>query len=89
MVWKIIRLIISILYHFVFSEEDSNRIKELEKVTNHDIKAVEYFIKEKLDAIGLSSIKEWVHFGLTSQDINNTAFPLMIRDAWIHVLVDH
>ena len=71
---------------FHFSEEDSNRIKELEKVTNHDIKAVEYFIKEKLDAIGLSSIKEWVHFGLTSQDINNTAFPLMIKDAWIHVL---
>ncbi|HRG43225.1 MAG TPA: adenylosuccinate lyase [Saprospiraceae bacterium] len=71
---------------FRFSEEDSNRIKELEKVTNHDIKAVEYFIKEKLDAIGLSSIKEWVHFGLTSQDINNTAFPLMIKDAWMHVL---
>jgi adenylosuccinate lyase len=71
---------------FHFSEEDSNRIKELEKVTNHDIKAVEYFIKEKLDVIGLSSIKEWVHFGLTSQDINNTAFPLMIKDAWMHVL---
>lgn len=70
-----------------FSDADSLRIKELEAVTNHDIKSVEYFIKEKLDAAGLSSIREWVHFGLTSQDINNTAFPLMIKDAWNVVLL--
>ncbi|MCO6461383.1 MAG: adenylosuccinate lyase [Saprospiraceae bacterium] len=70
-----------------FSDADSLRIKELEAVTNHDIKSVEYFIKEKLDAAGLSSIREWVHFGLTSQDINNTAFPLMIKDAWNDVLL--
>lgn len=69
-----------------FSDADSLRVKSLEAVTNHDVKSVEYFIKEKLDAAGLSSIREWVHFGLTSQDINNTSFPLMIRDAWLQVL---
>ena len=64
-----------------FSEEDAQRIKEIEKITNHDVKAVEYFLKEKFDALGLSSYKEFIHFGLTSQDINNTAFPMMWRDA--------
>ena len=61
--------------------EDAQRIKEIERVTNHDVKAVEYYIKEQFDTLGLSDEKEFVHFGLTSQDINNTAFPLMIREA--------
>jgi len=69
-----------------FSTDDSDRIKSLEAVTNHDVKSVEYFIKEKLETLGITSIKEWVHFGLTSQDINNTSFPLMIKDAWTMTL---
>ncbi len=68
------------LYH-QFSMEDANRIKEIEKVTNHDVKAVEYFMKEKFDLIGLSPFKEFIHFGLTSQDINNTAVPCSMQDA--------
>ncbi len=64
-----------------FTHEDAQRVKEIEKETNHDIKAVEYFIKEKLDAQGLGDYKEWVHFGLTSQDINNTAVPLSLKEA--------
>jgi len=64
-----------------FSLEDSEKIKDIEKVTNHDVKAVEYFIKEKLTALKLDKQKEWVHFGLTSQDINNTAIPLLWKDA--------
>ena len=64
-----------------FSEDDAQKIKDIEKVTNHDVKAVEYFLKEKFDAFGLSAYKEFIHFGLTSQDINNTAFPMMLRDA--------
>jgi adenylosuccinate lyase len=64
-----------------FSLEDSVKIKDIEKVTNHDVKAVEYFIKEKLTALKLDKQKEWVHFGLTSQDINNTAIPLLWKDA--------
>lgn len=65
-----------------FTTEDARRIKEIEKVTNHDVKAVEYFIKEKFDAIGgLDAYKEFVHFGLTSQDINNTSIPCSIKDA--------
>ena len=65
-----------------FSEEDASRVKDIEKVTNHDVKAIEYFIKEKFDAIGgLDAFKEFIHFGLTSQDINNTSFPLMFKDA--------
>ena len=64
-----------------FSDKDAQRIKEIEKTTNHDVKAIEYFLKEKFDELGLSSYKEFIHFGLTSQDINNTAFPLMWRDA--------
>jgi adenylosuccinate lyase len=64
-----------------FTEADAQRVKDIEKVTNHDVKAVEYFIKEKFDAFGLSQFKEFIHFGLTSQDINNTAIPLSIREA--------
>ena len=64
-----------------FSLEDAKKIKEIEKVTNHDVKAVEYFLKEKFDEIGLGSFKEFIHFGLTSQDINNTSVPLSIKKA--------
>ncbi len=64
-----------------FSVEDAARIKEIEAVTNHDVKAVEYFIKEKFDLLGLESYKEFIHFGLTSQDINNTSVPLSMKDA--------
>ncbi len=64
-----------------FSPVDALSIKEIEKTTNHDVKAVEYFIKEKLDAAGLNEYKEFVHFGLTSQDINNTAMPLSLKEA--------
>ena len=64
----------------LFSEQDAARVKEIEKVTNHDVKAVEYFIKEKLDAMGgFDRFKEFIHFGLTSQDINNTSVPLSIK----------
>jgi len=66
--------------HLNFSIADAQRIKEIEQTTNHDVKAVEYFIKEKMDAAGLGNFKEFVHFGLTSQDINNTAQPVSIRD---------
>ncbi len=62
-----------------FSESDANSIKEIEKTTNHDVKAVEYFIKEKFDQLGLSDFKEFIHFGLTSQDINNTSVPLTLK----------
>ena len=64
-----------------FSVEDATRIKEIESVTNHDLKAVEYFIKEKFDLLSLQEYKEFIHFGLTSQDINNTSVPLSIKDA--------
>lgn len=64
-----------------FSEEDAQKIKDLEKITNHDVKAVEYFLKEKLTALGAGEQVEWVHFGLTSQDINNTAIPLLWKEA--------
>jgi len=63
-----------------FSEEDALHIKSVERVTNHDVKAVEYFLKDKLTALGLEEALEFVHFGLTSQDINNTAFPLSLKD---------
>ena len=63
-----------------FSLEDAQHIKQIESITNHDVKAVEYFLKEQLDKAGASDVKEWVHFGLTSQDINNTAIPL----SWKH-----
>lgn len=64
-----------------FSVEDATHIKEIESVTNHDVKAVEYFIKEKFDLLSLQEYKEFIHFGLTSQDINNTSVPLSIKDA--------
>ena len=64
-----------------FSVEDATRIKEIESMTNHDVKAVEYFIKEKFDLLSLQEYKEFIHFGLTSQDINNTSVPLSIKDA--------
>jgi len=68
-----------------FSSIDAQAIKEIEKVTNHDVKAVEYFIKEKFDALNLQAYKEFIHFGLTSQDINNTSVPLSLKDALIDV----
>lgn len=68
-----------------FSSIDAQAIKEIEKVTNHDVKAVEYFIKEKFDALNLQTYKEFIHFGLTSQDINNTSVPLSLKDALIDV----
>ncbi len=68
-----------------FSEADALRIKEIESVTNHDVKAVEYFLKEKFDALNLVAYKEFIHFGLTSQDINNTATPLSIKLAFTEV----
>ena len=70
-----------------FTEDDAQRVKDIEKVTNHDVKAVEYFIKEEFDKIGgLDAYKEFVHFGLTSQDINNTSVPLSIKEALEDVL---
>jgi adenylosuccinate lyase len=65
-----------------FSTDDAQKIKDIEKITNHDVKAVEYFIKEKFDQLNLHNYKEFIHFGLTSQDINNTAIPLSIKDAF-------
>ena len=67
-----------------FSIADAEKIKATEKITNHDVKAVEYFLKEKLKDAGAENIQEWIHFGLTSQDINNTAFPLMWKHAMEH-----
>lgn len=64
-----------------FTENDAQKIKDIEKITNHDVKAVEYFIKEKFDELNLASQKEFIHFGLTSQDINNTAIPYSVKDA--------
>ena len=68
-----------------FSTADAERVKEIERTTNHDVKAVEYLLKEKMDALGLGACKEFVHFGLTSQDINNTAIPLSIKEALAEV----
>ena len=71
-----------------FSETDAARVKDIEKITNHDVKAVEYFIKEQFDAIGgLDEYKEFIHFGLTSQDINNTSVPLSIKEALEEVYI--
>ena len=64
-----------------FSPEDAKAIKDIEKTTNHDVKAVEYFLKNEFDRLGISDYKEFIHFGLTSQDVNNTAVPLSIKDA--------
>lgn len=70
-----------------FSEGDAQRIKDIEKVTNHDVKAVEYFLKEKFDTNNLAAYKEFIHFGLTSQDVNNTATPMMLKEALDEVYV--
>lgn len=70
-----------------FTVEDAQRVKEIEGVTNHDVKAVEYFIKEKFDVLKLQDFKEFIHFGLTSQDINNTAMPMMTREATLNVIL--
>jgi len=73
--------------HKSFNINNASKIKEIESVTNHDVKAVEYYIKDKMKSLGLSKYIEFVHFGLTSQDINNTAFPLMINDALNNVIL--
>ena len=74
-----------------FSEEDALEIKDTEKITNHDVKAVEYFVKDKMTALGLEKYLEFVHFGLTSQDINNTSIPLSLKEAiekeYLHCLI--
>ncbi len=70
-----------------FSQADAQRVKEIESVTNHDVKAIEYILKEKMDALGLQAYKEFVHFGLTSQDINNTSIPLSIKESIEEVFV--
>ncbi len=70
-----------------FGDEDALEIKEIEKTTNHDVKAVEYFLKRHFDALGLAPYKEFIHFGLTSQDINNTAVPLSIKECHEQVLL--
>lgn len=70
-----------------FTEADAQKIKDTEKITNHDVKAVEYFIKEKFDTLQLTSQKEFIHFGLTSQDINNTAIPLSVKEAMNVILL--
>ena len=70
-----------------FSDDDALAIKEIEKTTNHDVKAVEYFLKGKFDAMGLSDLKEFIHFGLTSQDINNTSVPLSMKECASEVLL--
>jgi len=68
-----------------FTSSDAQKIKDIEKITNHDVKAVEYFIKDKFDVLNLEKFKEFIHFGLTSQDINNTAIPLSIKEAFHQV----
>ncbi|MFN4235194.1 MAG: adenylosuccinate lyase [Bacteroidia bacterium] len=70
-----------------FNLDDAQKIKEIEKSTNHDVKAVEYFLKEKFDELGLTKYKEFIHFGLTSQDINNTAIPLSIKEAQNEIMI--
>ncbi|MBN8578570.1 MAG: adenylosuccinate lyase [Cytophagales bacterium] len=70
-----------------FSEADALSIKEIEKTTNHDVKAVEYFLKKKFDDLKLSTFKEFIHFGLTSQDVNNTAIPLSLKEAMAAVVI--
>jgi len=70
-----------------FTTENAQAVKDIERITNHDVKAVEYFIKERFDELDLSDYKEFIHFGLTSQDINNTAIPLSLKDA-IHYVYE-
>ncbi|MCX6268076.1 MAG: adenylosuccinate lyase [Bacteroidetes bacterium] len=69
-----------------FSSDDALKVKQIETQTNHDVKAVEYFLKEQFDLLHLESFREFIHFGLTSQDINNTAFPLAMRDGWHEIM---
>jgi len=69
-----------------FSHEDAQKIKDIERVTNHDVKAVEYYLKEAFEELGLHRYKEFIHFGLTSQDINNTAIPCSLKEAWIEIM---
>ena len=69
-----------------FSQKDAQKIKDIERVTNHDVKAVEYYIKDAFDGMGLNHYKEFIHFGLTSQDINNTAIPCSLKEAWIDIV---
>ncbi|MFH1983454.1 MAG: lyase family protein, partial [Pseudomonadota bacterium] len=69
-----------------FTEDDASAVKAIERTTNHDVKAVEYFLKERFDALGLGASKEFIHFALTSQDINNTAVPASLRDGWRQVM---
>ncbi len=73
----------------VFTPEQAQRIKDIEKVTNHDVKAVEYFLKEEFDRLGLAKYKEFIHFGLTSQDVNNTAVPMSLKEAVGDVMLPH
>jgi len=70
-----------------FTLEDAEAVKTIEKTTNHDVKAVEYFMKERFDELGLSQWREFIHFGLTSQDVNNTATPLLLKEAWDKVML--
>jgi adenylosuccinate lyase len=70
-----------------FSPENAQSMKEIEKITNHDVKAVEYFLKTKFDEMGLEKWKEFIHFGLTSQDINNTSIPLSVKESVIEILI--
>ncbi|MGE0085982.1 MAG: adenylosuccinate lyase [Desulfococcaceae bacterium] len=70
-----------------FSLQDAQKIKDIEKVTNHDVKAVEYFLKDVFHELGLDAFREFIHFGLTSQDINNTAIPRSMKDAWHEVIL--
>lgn len=72
-----------------FSIDDAIRVAEIEKTTNHDVKAVEYFLKEKFDQIGMGQYREFIHFGLTSQDINNTAVPLSVKEVWENFLAEY
>jgi adenylosuccinate lyase len=76
-----------IAYLTLFSEADANEVKEIELTTNHDVKAVEYYLRKKFDALGLGKYKEFIHFGLSSQDVNNTAMPMMVRDSLSKVLM--
>ena len=69
-----------------FSQKDAQKIKDIERVTNHDVKAVEYYIKDAFEGMGLNHYKEFIHFGLTSQDINNTAIPCSLKEAWIDIV---
>ena len=69
-----------------FSAEDAERVKAIEKITNHDVKAVEYFLKEAFEKLGVSRFNEFIHFGLTSQDVTNTAVPLCMKAAWENFL---